>query len=756
MPMGLIAALDGSTILWWIDVIVKVGVGLGAVILVHELGHFLVAKAFGVKCEKFMIGFDIGGYKISRRWGETEYGIGILPLGGYVKMLGQDDDPAHIAEQMQKSQVGASNPDAVPITGPNGETYHVDRRSYLAKSVPQRMAIISAGVIMNVIFAFLFAVVAYGMGVSYTPCIVSETVPGSPAWRVGIEPGDEIVKIGDRVNPTFMQLMGGVTLGDRENGIECVVRRAADGQLTSRLLKPEQEPGRLAVIGVRGPLSLTLSKLMGQLADSSAAAAQLIDPAAGTLPAGDAKLKGGDRVVRVGDTPVSSYRELAAILARQPDQPLLIVVERTVKKAAGQADDASAPAAATADDAGAPVAHQENEVASADPPQRPRDSVQTLTFELPPQPLRDFGLVMVMGPIVAVQENSPASAAGLKVGDVIETVDGQPAGADAAGNVAWTPDRLPDVLRQAAVDGREVEFVVKRPDAAASKDSEAGGEMVTVRIKPQVPISFYSAVPPGAPQGSEALGIAWQIENTVAAVLPAGPAQGADIAPGDKLVSARLLYPNDADGKEVKPDTVELGTAQRNWMYLVTAMQLAPAETVVEFTLAREGKPDGQLVQIQATPVEGRYVPVRGLVFEPFEQVRTATNLVEQIQLGWDETVDALTMVFRFLRKLGTQVPITMLGGPGTIAVAAGGAASQGLSSLLVFLTMLSANLAVINFLPIPLLDGGHMVFLAYEGLRGRPANEKIVVALHTAGFVFIVTLMLFVIGLDIQRWLFT
>src|SRR5262245_48527706 len=105
----LIAAVDLATILWWADVILKVSIGLGAVIFVHELGHFLVAKACGVKCEKFMIGFDIGGYKVSRKWGETEYGIGILPLGGYVKMLGQDDDPAHIAEQMQKSQVEANS-----------------------------------------------------------------------------------------------------------------------------------------------------------------------------------------------------------------------------------------------------------------------------------------------------------------------------------------------------------------------------------------------------------------------------------------------------------------------------------------------------------------------------------------------------------------------------------------------------------------------------------------------------------------------
>ena len=86
-----------------------------------------------------------------------------------------------------------------------------------------------------------------------------------------------------------------------------------------------------------------------------------------------------------------------------------------------------------------------------------------------------------------------------------------------------------------------------------------------------------------------------------------------------------------------------------------------------------------------------------------------------------------------------------------TIAKAAGYSAAEGMSSLLIFLTMLSANLAVINLLPIPLLDGGHLVFLAYEGIRGRPANEKFVVALHTVGFVFIVSLMLYVLALDLS-----
>ena len=97
----------------------KVAVGLGLVIFVHELGHFLVAKWCGVKCEKFYVGFDVpiklgwGGWGIRlpaalwrRQWGETEYGVGIIPLGGYVKMLGQDDNPAKAPRSGGESQIG--------------------------------------------------------------------------------------------------------------------------------------------------------------------------------------------------------------------------------------------------------------------------------------------------------------------------------------------------------------------------------------------------------------------------------------------------------------------------------------------------------------------------------------------------------------------------------------------------------------------------------------------------------------------------
>lgn len=718
MGMHLIALMSWSDLWWWVSVILKVSVGLGAVIFVHELGHFMVAKLCGVKCEKFMIGFDIGGYKLSWRRGETLYGIGILPLGGYVKMLGQDDDPAHIKEQMQKSQIDAHSADAVPIKGPDGETYYVDRRSYLAKSVPQRMAIISAGVVMNIIFAFIFAVIAYGMGVPYVPSIVSETMPGAPAWQAGLEPGDEIVQIGDRTDPTFMQLMGGVTLGDLENGISCKVRRAATGDLESIHLMPKRKEGQVAMIGITSPQSLVLSDRQPTIANSPATEATLVSPSQTPATADKPLFHRGDKIVRVGGTPVANYREFAAQLASQPDKTLPITIERSIDQQK--------------------VGH------GAEPPEK-REPVQ-LTFDVPAQSLRGFGLVMKIGEITAMQVRSPGEAAGLKVGDRIETVDGQP-----ASDGGWTPDTLPDLLRVAAEQHRTVDLGISR-----SAKSGSDRELVSVHVTPRVPAMYYSAVPLGSPLGVESLGIAYQVTNEVQAVVPGGPAANSGIKPGDKITAARIVFPQDEKGKTPKPVNVDLGNDAQNWIALVDAVQFVPPDTFIEFKVSGEGEKDGRDVKITPAPMKGAFYPLRGFVFAPVKKTRTAATFADQMRYGWDETVDALTMVVRFLRKLGGQVPLTMLGGPGTIAAAAGGAASQGISSLLIFLTMLSANLAVLNFLPIPLLDGGHFVFLAYEGIRGRPANEKLAIALHTAGFIFIVGLMLFVIGLDIQRWIFT
>ncbi|MCC7087133.1 MAG: site-2 protease family protein [Pirellulales bacterium] len=234
MHLSIFAGIDW--IFWlanpsnWL-VILAVAAGLGFVIFVHELGHFLVAKACGVKCEKFYLGFDIYGLKLAKfQWGETEYGIGILPLGGYVKMLGQDDNPSRMAEEARRSKLPAEHAtgaeaNSMPATSSPtadiaptvtdselpaesasdpGATY--DPRSYMAQSVPKRMAIISAGVIMNVIFAFLMASLAYGLGVRETPCTIGAVTAGGAAWKANLQPGDEIIRIGSLDHPRYRDL----------------------------------------------------------------------------------------------------------------------------------------------------------------------------------------------------------------------------------------------------------------------------------------------------------------------------------------------------------------------------------------------------------------------------------------------------------------------------------------------------------------------------------------------------------------------
>jgi regulator of sigma E protease len=220
---------------------------------------------------------------------------------------------------------------------------------------------------------------------------------------------------------------------------------------------------------------------------------------------------------------------------------------------------------------------------------------------------------------------------------------------------------------------------------------------------------------------------------------------------GDVITQAEFVIPEKfQDDFETTPIEFSRNEdkALANWPAFVELIQEMPQGTKVKLTYVRGD--ESREATLTPAVAEGYFVPERGLVFDWIQKIRIADTWGEAVERGWNETVSALGMVYRFLSKLGGQVPLTSFGGPITIVQAAGFSAFEGMGKLLVFLTMLSANLAVINFLPIPLLDGGHMVFLLWEGIRGKPAGEKFVMAMHTAGFVFIITLMLFVISLDL------
>ena len=104
-------------------------------------------------------------------------------------MLGQDDDPRKQEEEAERIRQENPEPD-------EDAPQQFDPRSFPAKPVWQRMIIISAGVVMKVITGVIFAAIAYGFGVSYSPAVVGGVMPGGPAWQAGIEPGGQVVSVG--------------------------------------------------------------------------------------------------------------------------------------------------------------------------------------------------------------------------------------------------------------------------------------------------------------------------------------------------------------------------------------------------------------------------------------------------------------------------------------------------------------------------------------------------------------------------------
>ena len=679
--MSLVSPLVGGTWLewfaqpanWW--VVFQVAGGLGFVIFVHELGHFLVAKACGVKCEKFFLGFDVGGLKLaSFKAGETEYGIGILPLGGYVKMLGQDDNPSAAASEAQRARLSGDLP-AEPVAGPHPAW---DPRSYPAQSVPKRMAIISAGVIMNVIFAVIMASLAYGIGVREMTCALSSVRTGGAAWRAGLRTGDEIVAIAGRKDPIFTDLRHGVTVGSVAKGIEFTVRRPADGSERTVVLKPDTDLGA-PTIGVTSPYSLTLP---ADISKGLAGAAARAQPA----------LAGGDTIRAVDGTPVSSYAELLAALSVKPGAAVTLTVDRKAPAADGKAG-----------------------------------PVTSLTIDLPPQPRLITGMAMTPLPIKAVQEDSPAAAAGIRAGERLSGVDGGP-----VGDPATLEDRLRSriggtvTLKLESADGgsRTVEV---RPRAVTWRDDETAGI--------------------GSPLSIPSLGLAIPVQATVAAVTPGSPAAEAGIVAGDRIVRAVIVEP----GEEADPKAgIDFSESEPNWPIVAALMQQLPAGTALALTVESAAGSRRELTLTPA-PAAGDYVVDRGLVFEPVYRMMKAGSLAGAVRRGLLKTKEDLSMVYGFLGKLTRQqISPRLLGGPIEIAKQAGRSASEGFGRLLLFLTMLSANLAVVNFLPIPVLDGGHMVFLAYEWIRGKPPSEGVVVVLSYLGLALILSLMFFVFGLDL------
>jgi regulator of sigma E protease len=158
-------------------------------------------------------------------------------------------------------------------------------------------------------------------------------------------------------------------------------------------------------------------------------------------------------------------------------------------------------------------------------------------------------------------------------------------------------------------------------------------------------------------------------------------------------------------------------------------------------------------ITLQAEPDLTWPLADRGLLLMSDHRRQQAGSLVEAVTFGLDRTWGFIEQIYLNLSSLITgRISTESLGGPIEIASQAFSFAGEDLFTFALFLGIISINLAVVNFLPIPVLDGGHMVFLIYEWLRGRPPSEGVRVVATYIGLAIIGSLMIFVFYLDINR----
>ena len=666
--MAIIAAISSVQ-----DVIniLYVAIGLGLVIFIHELGHFAVAKWCGVKVERFSIGFGPILWRYTR--GETEYALSAIPFGGYVKMLGQDDaDPSQLTDQ----------------------SIARDPRSFTSKSVPQRMAIISAGVFNNMVSAVLFFMLAFMLGVQYQPAVIGAVVPGMPAWEAGLRLGDQLTSVAGRADPQFrfMDVRQAIALSD---GGPVKVSGLRNGKPFETEVTPQLKGQLVPTIGIEPEPGLKLAEYRDQPKETPTLAGS---PAALAKPG----FQQGDLIRKLDEIEIENYSQLLHTLAERRDQTVEFHVRRKGES--------------------------------------PDEPLHVVSVE--PNHFRTLGLRMDIGKITAIQKGSPAEGK-LQVNDKIThlVVDN----VTRSIGVDIDPLRLPGEL--ARLHGREVTLRVKREVPAG--DPEVKDIVLTPENRPG-----WIERPMGldCPISIPAIGVAYHVLHHVLKVEPGSPAEG-KVFENDNILMVQFVPPkNEAEGEpDREPKPIEFKEDSRNWPVAFWLMQEVTDWKVV-LTVKSQGKAEPRTVELVPQPDTEWYIPLRGFMMQPLTLVRKAGSIQEAVVLGLQHTRDSIVDMWLTVRRLTQRrISIKALGGPIRIAQTAYLFSERGIPDLILFLGILSVSLAVLNFLPIPVLDGGHFMFLCWEGIRGKPASERVVMAATYVGLLMVLSLMVWVLYMDIS-----
>lgn len=771
--------------------------GLGLVIFVHELGHFLAAKACDVYVKTFSIGFGPALPGCSFRWGETLYMVGALPLGGYVQMVGEG------------SEEEEENP-----------------RSFKKKTVFQRMLIISAGVVMNILFGLLcFLLVFRTQGLRQVDPTVWQVGSGGPAWKAGMRSGATVQTIGGKHVASFDDLRMEVALSRSGVPVDFKLRQP-DGTEETLSIAPERGAyQKNPVIGIAknigGTLELIPKQPTGELTGpyypgSPASLIRLLPWPQGQLPTSwgetiaDKSLEGmtpaqvaeelakgmvqssgkalrvrmnpkeggelewpargvtfNDRVVAMSDpanlsdpfqvSPVRDYTEWRNRLQALAGKPIVLELERKPEPEKGQKQ-AEGPA-------------------------------KRWLALVPPAFRRVLPARLTMGLVAALRNGSSAAQMGVLEGDKLTrlevlTADDKPAAILDLVSGAVDPLSLPHQLRQkvaAAGKGAKVRVSLNREHKhQESKPLEAP---LVLAWDERWSTSEESALYQDSPTSIPELGIAYRVDTVVAMAPEKSPLKAGDriervaLVPNPKLAEMKAKEPKEGEKSAAAPAVppapkwVDLATRIRGagkptagieprldqgaWLDDQIQDQRAGVEARSELKLKIRRAGEDMEVTIQPGLDTDRPLVERGFFFQDDWHVEKAESLPQALTMGWHQTRRWVQTIYMNIARIFTRdISTDSLGGPIEIAAQAFSAAQDPLL-LVLFLGIISINLAVVNFLPIPLLDGGHMVFLLYEAVARRAPPPWVSAVANYAGLALILSLFAFVIYNDLKRRVF-
>jgi len=614
-----------STILY----LVEIAVAIGLLILVHELGHFLTAKWFGVRVRRFALG--MGPPIVKWKRGDTEYSLRPIPIGGFVDLAGEHPE----AE-------GADDPKAL-----------------WRRPVWQRAIIFAAGVAMNLVLALALFVLAPAIGMRAAAPIIGGVVERSPAAKADIRPGDRIVSINGQPVQSFEDIIASIGLRRAGTEFQVVVERESEGG---------EEPQQLTKTVASERKTETPAPMIGVVPAGDVVIYKLTDP---DSPAAQAGLKAGDRILTIAGKPVRRWDEIETLLEAAPPGPVVLTIERE-----GREQD----------------------------------------LRIDPAELKEYRYGLAPPTVIEkVLPDSPAEEAGVRQGDWI---------LKAGGIVCPTLDELQEHVQKTGPGG-EVTLHLFRKGWLFRPDRTIDVTCKVARLGDDE-----------QPRIGVAMGYAMGPPLLVTDVEAGGPAAAAGFQRGDEILSITE--------KKIVP---------KDWNALVTVLCRKAADRPVSI-LVRRGANDLFLsYQIERKPVE-RFTLAGAAGKTMYVSLPRITNPLTAIKRGIRQTLLWLGRVYANLAQLiRGEADFRSLGGPVMVVRISYELASQGPGTFINFWGILSVCLVVFNFLPLPPLDGGHVLFLLIEKVRGKPFPMKFQSTIWFVGFVLVILLFVLLTYQDILRW---